>query len=403
MKNLFLLIAICLIPTLIISQETLQWRGENRDGIYHETGLLKQWPSGGPELLWHFDELGVGHASAAVTDKIIYTSGTIDGTGFVVALTHEGNQIWKSDYGKEWVESWDGVRTTPLVTEDKLYFMSAYGVLYCMNKENGKKIWEVDLMNQYGGINIKWGVTENLVIYKDKVFCTVGGNENNVIALNKETGKLIWTNKGNGEISAYCSPTVINHDNKHILITQTANSILGFDAELGNLLWSHTQTNKYSVHANTPIYHDGQIYIVSGYGKGGIMLKLSDDGNSVTELWRNPDINHKSGGFVLIKGRLYGAVDRGTGWHCIDWNTGKTLYSADIFKSGNIIYADGMLYCYSENGEVALVEPGENEFNVISKFNVPFGKKQHWAHLVIYNKRLYVRHGNSLMVYSIGK
>lgn len=401
MKKLLLFIAICLISSLSYSQNNAQWRGENRDGIYNETGLLKQWPENGPELLWHFDELGEGHASAAVTSDVVYTSGTIDGIGFVVALNHEGQQLWKTVYGKEWFESWEGVRTTPLVDGDKLYFMSAYGVIHCLNKVTGEKIWEVDALTKYEGVNIKWGVTENFVIHQDNLFCTLGGIEHNVIALNKNTGDLVWTNKGNSEISAYCSPTVIKHKGNFILVTQTKETILGIDAETGELLWQHEWINKYDVHANTPLYQDGQIFIASGYGKGGIMLKLSDDGKSVSQLWTNADINHKSGGFVLLNGRLYGAVDRGTTWHCIDWKTGQTLYSADLLKSGVIISADGLLYMYSEAGEVALVEPLENEFKVISKFNVPYGEKQHWAHPVINNKRLYVRHGNSLMVYSI--
>ncbi|MBU8893622.1 MAG: PQQ-binding-like beta-propeller repeat protein [Bacteroidales bacterium] len=403
MKNLFLLISICFISTLVISQENVQWRGENRDGIYNETELLKEWPENGPELLWHFDELGVGHASAAVTDNMVYTAGTIDGIGFVIALNHNGQQLWKTEYGEEWIVDWDGVRTTPMINEEKLYKISAYGVITCMNKNNGEILWKIDIIKQFGGKNIQWGITENLLIHNEKLFCTVGGSEHNVITLNKNTGELIWSNKGNTETSAYCSPIIINHNNRYIFITQSASSILGFDAEKGDLLWKHSQPNKYSVHANTPIYHDGQIYIVSGYGKGGVMLKLSDDGNSVTELWRNTDIGHKSGGFVLVDGRLYGAADGGNKWHCIDWNTGNTIYSVNMFKSGNIIYADGLLYCYSESGEVALVEPMEKTFKILGRFRVPFGEKWHWAHLVINNKKLYVRHGNSLMVYSIGK
>ena len=184
--------------------------------------------------------------------------------------------------------------------------------------------------------------------------------------------------------------------------TQTEKTILGLDAESGELLWKQEWINKYAVHANTPLYHKGQVFIASGYGKGGIMLKLSDDGKSINKLWTNADINHKSGGFVMLDEKIYGAVDRGMDWHCIDWNTGETLYSSSIFKSGNIVSAEGLLYLYSEGGEVALVEPTENNFNILGKFRVPYGEKQHWAHLVIKNKRLYVRHGSSLMVYSIG-
>ncbi|PKP31903.1 MAG: alcohol dehydrogenase, partial [Bacteroidetes bacterium HGW-Bacteroidetes-17] len=69
--------------------------------------------------------------------------------------------------------------------------------------------------------------------------------------------------------------------------------------------------------------------------------------------------------------------------------------------SGNLIMADGLLYWYGTSGEVALVEPTNNSFKIISKFKVPYGSAQHWAHLVISGKKLYVRHGNSMMVYSI--
>ena len=72
-------------------------------------------------------------------------------------------------------------------------------------------------------------------------------------------------------------------------------------------------------------------------------------------------------------------------------------------KKGNIIFADDMLYCYSQSGKIALIDPKNNNFEPISQFKVPFGSKQHWSHLVIHNKKLYVRHGNSLMVYSIAE
>jgi len=135
-----------------------------------------------------------------------------------------------------------------------------------MNSKNGDKIWSIDLMKDYNARNIEWGFTENLVIEDDKLFCTAGAEEANVVALDKNSGNLIWKCKGNGEKSAYNSPFVINHNNKKIFITMTESSILGIEVESGKLLWSFSQPNKYSVHANTPTYKDGMLYCVSGYG-----------------------------------------------------------------------------------------------------------------------------------------
>lgn len=383
------------------SQEITQWRGPNRDGIYSETGLLKKWPANGPKLLWHFDELGPGHSSAAVTKDFIYTAGTSGNNGFVIALNHSGKTVWKTEFGKEWMDSWEGVRSTPLVVGGRVFIMSSYGVVVCMDANDGKTLWKVDLFGQYGGRNIKWGVTENLLLDGNNLICTPGGTSANVIALNKNNGQLVWKSKGVGEKSAYCSPALIERGGKKIIVTQTESHIVGIDATNGNLLWKHHQPNRYSVHANTPLYHDGQIYCVSGYGQGSVMLQLSADGTSVKELWRNKTHDNRMGGFVLYDGRIYGSGDFSRTWVCLDWKTGTELFTEKILKNGNIILSDDMLYCYDEGGYVALVEPRTDKFNVVSKFEVPYGEKQHWAHLVINDKKLYVRHGSSLMVYSL--
>jgi outer membrane protein assembly factor BamB len=393
----------CLLNVNTFAQDNAQWRGPNRDGIYNETGLLKTWPENGPALLWHFDELGDGHSSAAVTKNRIYTAGMINGIGYIFSFSLDGKLIWKLPYGEEWTESWPGVRSTPLINDGKIYFLSGFGKLLCMQADKGEKIWTVDVMKDLHGRNIKWGVTENLLIDGNMLFCTVGGADTNVVALDRNTGKLIWISKGNGEASAYCSPMLITLPNRKILVTQTESSILGIDAANGKLLWRHDQPNKYSVHANTPLYHDGYLYCVSGYGKGGVMLKIAADGSAKQEVWRNSSLDNRMGGFVLVNGNIYGSDDSNKAWWCLDWKTGKEIYSEKITNKGNIIFSDGMLYCYGDSGEVVLVQPASDGFKKISSFKVPFGANQHWAHLVIVNGRLYVRHGSSLMVYDIKK
>jgi outer membrane protein assembly factor BamB len=380
-----------------------QWRGPNRDGIYNETELLKSWPENGPPLIWHFDQIGDGHSSAAITKDRIYTAGTISGTGYIFSFSLDGQLLWKVPYGEEWSESWPGTRSTPLIYDGKIYLLSGMGKLACMKADKGEMVWALDVIKDLHGRNIKWGYTENLLVDGNKIFCTVGGIDTNIVALDRNTGKLIWVSKGNGEKSAYCSPALITLPNRKILVTQTENSILGIDAANGKVLWRHDQPNLYSVHANTPLYHDGFLYCVSGYGKGGVLLKIAYDGSAKQEVWRNDSLDTRMGGVVLLNDRIYGSDDRNRGWRCIDWKTGKEIYSEKITNKGNIISADGMLYCYGDNGEVVLAETTAAGFRKISSFKVPFGSNQHWAHLVIAGGRLYVRHGNSLMVYDIKK
>jgi outer membrane protein assembly factor BamB len=406
MKYLLSLITLSLLSANIISaQEASQWRGKDRDGIYDEKGLLRSWPAAGPKLLWHYDNIGDGFASASVVahDRI-FTAGATNGKGSIFAFTLDGKLIWSTPYGDEFTESFPGSRSTPLINDGKVYLMSAFGKIVCLSADKGTLLWSVDVMKEYDGRNITWGVTENLLINGDKLFCTVGGIKNNVIALNKNTGKLIWSSKGNGEVSAYCSPMIINLPARKILVTMTEKSILGIDAETGSKLWSHTQVNQWAVHANTPLYNNGYLYCVSGYGCGGVMLKLSADGTKIEDVWKNTALDSRMGGMVLLNGKVYGMGDQIKGLHCLDWKTGKELaFDKMNNKFGNIIAADGMLYTYDESGEVDLIEPTLTGFKKISSFKVPFGTQQHWAHLVIENGRLYVRHGNSLMVYDIRK
>jgi outer membrane protein assembly factor BamB len=401
MKRLLFTIIVSIIYISAYAQEITQWRGPNRDGIYNETGLLKKWPDAGPKLLWHYDELGDGHTSAAVTGSKVFTTGMIDGKGFVFAFDLKGNLLWKKEYGKEWAESHNGVRSTPLVVDEKLYFLSTYLKLFCMNSANGQTIWTVDLAKVYGARNIEWGVAENLLSDGNVLYCSPGGSNASVVSLNRNTGKMIWKSKGNGEKSAYCSPMLIKLQNKKILVTMMETAICGFDPVTGKLLWKFKHINDTNVHPNTPVFINGMLYCTSGYGTGGVMLKLASDGSSVSEVWRNAQLDPKTGGVVVLDGRIYGTGDRNRALFCLDWQTGKVIFSLRDLAPANIIANDGLLYIYSESGKVSLVEPKADSFNIISSFPVPFGSNPHWAHLVIKNKKLYVRHGTSLMVYDV--
>ena len=176
--------------------------------------------------------------------------------------------------------------------------------------------------------------------------------------------------------------------------------IIGVDISNGKLLWSFHHTNKFREHPNTPEYYNGMILGMSDYGVGSVMLRLTNGGRNVEQAWANSNISHKTGNTMRFGDYVYASGER-TNWHCVDWNSGKTIYSDNTLGVGTIISADGMLYIYSEKGEMALVKPNPEKFEVISKFNVTLGTYEHWAHPVIFKGVLYIRHGNALMAYKI--
>jgi len=399
--------SICLSVLLFLSvtifgQAPTKWRGPQGNGIYPDKGLMKTWPAEGPQVLWTFNDLGQGYSSPVFTKDNIYVSGMFDETGYIFKLTLKGELVWKVTYGKEFKESSPGSRACPVIVGDHLYFLSGVGSLVCMNTSDGKLIWSKDLFKDFDGRQITWGLNETVVIDGDKLYCTPGGVKDNVIALNRNTGSLIWSCPGMSDKSAYCTPLLVGMGKRKLLVTMTAKNIIGIDASTGKMLWNYAQTNKYAVNANTPLYFDKGLFCFSGYGTGGVKLGLSPDGSAVTKEWFCTTLDSRIGGAVLVNGYIYGSGDMSNpAWQCIDWKTGEQKYASKDIAKGNIIYADGMLYCYSEKGDLALVEANPSGFKIVSKIKVTAGSETHWAHLVINNGILYLRHGKSLIAYKI--
>jgi len=401
MKVFPLLIAGFLAISTANAQEPTTWRGPGSTGVYPETGLLKTWPATGPEIVWHYDELGDGFSSPVFANGKIYLSGATDNVGYIYALSQDGKLLWKATYGEEWVENYPGSRATPTVMGDMLYIYSGKGVITCMNATNGAVNWKKDVMKDFDGQNITWGVTETLVIDGNKLFVTPGGAVNNIVALNRMNGQLIWSSKGVGDKSAYCTPLLVKLPSRKLLVTMMEKHIVGLDAETGALLWSHEQTNQWAVQANTPLLFNNSLFCFSGYGQGGVKLILNGDGSQVTKAWFSKKLDSRFGGAVVVDGYIYESGDNTRDWQCVDWKTGEQKYASQTIAKGNVIAADGLLFIYSEKGELALVPATPQGFNVAGKAKVELGNGQHWAHIAMNNGQLFVRHGKTLIAYKI--
>lgn len=384
--------------------EISQWRGPNRDGIYLENNLLDKWPENGPELLWRYDELGIGYSTASVTSNRVYTVGTIDSISYIFALDLNGNLVWKKELGPEWMSKFPGAHGTPLIYNDLGYFLNGLGKLFCFNINNGDIIWTKDLFHEFDGINNLYSITENLLIDNEKLFCIPGGKEANVVALNRMNGDLIWKSSGCGEISSYNSPIIINDFGQKFLTLITINSVFSINIANGELAWEYTlgtDTMDWISHPNVPIYNDGYLFIKSDMKIGSVMLKITDNGYKATEIWKNGDLMNCIGDAVLLNDKLYSVGGRKL--YAVEWKTGNILYEDSKYKLGSIISANGLLYCLGYNGEFSLIRPTENNFELISSFQVSEKKNDYWGQPVIKNGRLYVRHNNSLFVYNIAR
>jgi len=407
-KRVTLLIA-ALLFSFTLDSMALDWphfRGPNRNGVSAETGLLKQWPTDGPKLLWSVEGLGLGYSSITTCKGTIYVTGmNEENQGDLIALDLAGKEKWKTPYGPEWTGGYKGVRCTPNVVDGHIYIRTGVGRVVCLDANTGELKWDVDTEARFEGKTAGgWGYADQTLIVDDLVICTPGGPDASVVALHKKTGKTAWTTNGLSEPSNFCAPVLVPCGSTRQIVTILSQSIVGIDPVRGKTLWQQVYSGR-NINPNSPLYADGYLFVTSGYDDECIKLQLSDDGKKVDVKWRDKTLDTHHGGVVLVDGYLYGSnwLNNSKGqWVCLDWETGKLQYeTAWEGNKGSIITTDGMLYCYGEDGIVALVKPDPKEFKIVSSFKVPQGSHEHWAQPAISDARLYIRHGDALMVYDI--
>ena len=390
-------------------EEVVEWRGENRSGYYNQSNLLSTWPEDGPNLVWEYVGIGNGYGSPIFTQDRMYVMGEIDSLGYLFSFDNFHNLLWKKAFGKAWMVNYTGSRSAPTIIGNNIYLVSGLGVVYCINRITGDEIWSVDMINDLHGVFPMFGYSESVIIEDEKLFCTPGGPDTNVVALNRNTGELIWVSKGNSERPGYNSAQIIKLKDRNVLVNFSAYELMGHDTKTGELLWTQNQDNTKpderkpglgDTHSNTIIFDDGNIYYAAGDGNGGVKLKLSDDGKSIEEVWRNPDFDSYMGGIVKIGNYLYGCGTAKRNFKSVNAETGKIGSKLKI-GSGAVIAADSMLYYYNFAGNVMLITQNPTDMEVVGKFKMKKGSREHFAHPVINKGRLYIRHGNVIQAYDI--
>jgi outer membrane protein assembly factor BamB len=405
---LCLIIFFCYSCTTAIESD---WLGPNRNGKYPASGLLSEWPEDGPVLLWKYDSLNWGHSSPAITGDAIYITGMPDSTsGYLYCLDLNGKLRWRDLYGAEFKSNYTGSRSAPVIAGNYLYLITGAGELICYDLPKKTKRWSIDFLEEFSDSLPTYGHAQSPLIVGNRIYCVPGGKEHNVVCLNRKSGKLIWSCKGASNNPSYSSPILVNHDGRKIVVAITQDEIMGIDARRGELLWTVTFHPFFVNHINTPVYHNGIVYMASeaGKGKGGIIaIQLHNRGSEAEVLWERKDIRNMLAGLMIHNNRLYSGMYRQKKWICLDPYTGQTISQwQDETYSGNITYADGHFYVLSYGGTVNLWAEADTGISIISRFKMdielyyPFSPL--WAYPVIKDKVLYIRHKGNLFAYDIG-
>ncbi|HET6410388.1 MAG TPA: PQQ-binding-like beta-propeller repeat protein [Chthoniobacteraceae bacterium] len=382
-----------------------QWRGPNRDDVSKETGLLKKWPAEGPKKLWSFANAGKGYAGYSVVAGKLYTMGTRDGKEVLMALdAATGKELWATPLSDILGNRWgDGPRGTPTVDGDRIYALSGPGTLMCVQAKDGKMIWSKS-MKDYGGEVPSWGYTESPLVDGGNVVVTPGGDSGAVLALNKTTGETVWQSKEFTDKAQYASLVPANINGVPQYVQLTMQSVAGIGAKDGKMLWRTDFPGRTAV-IPTPIVKGNQVFVTAGYGIGCKSFTVGAD-NSVTELYRNGNMENHHGGVILIGDYVYGHSK--SGWTCLDFKTGEIKWQEKKLGKGAVGYADGMLYLLDEkSGECVLIEASpegwkENgRFKLDPQTSIRSSQGAIWTHPVISNGRLYLRDQDLIHAYAV--
>jgi outer membrane protein assembly factor BamB len=382
-----------------------QWRGPDRSDVSKESGLLKEWPEGGPKRLWTYQNAGNGYSGPAIVNGKLLTTGTRDGSEVLIALdANTGQELWTAKVGDILKNGWgDGPRGTPSVDGDRVYALGGQGTLICAQIGDGKVAWQIT-MQELGGRIPGWGYTESVLVDGNQVVCTPGGEKGALAALDKTTGKLLWQSKEFTDLAQYSSIIAAEHNGARQYIQLTMQSLVGISAKDGKLLWKSPWPGRTAV-IPTPIFQDGCVYVTSGYGVGCKLVKLGA-GNAVSDVYENKVMKNHHGGVVLVDNHLYGHAD--PGWVCQNFKTGEEVWNHRGFGKGALGYADGRLYCLEENtGTVALVEASpkgwkeHGRLKLDPQSRIRSSQGRIWTHPVISNGKLYLRDQDLIHCYDV--
>ncbi|MCI0388119.1 MAG: PQQ-binding-like beta-propeller repeat protein [Acidobacteria bacterium] len=381
-----------------------QWRGAERNGLSKDTGLLKQWPSSGPQKSWTISNLGEGFGSIAIRGDRIYVQGTSGSASLIFCLNRaDGKTVWSGALGPKVNDGrGNGPRSTPTVDDDRVYALTENGDLACLRSRDGSPVWRKNILKEFGGSNPGWLISESPLVDGDRLIVTPGGSGAGMVALDKMTGKEIWRAKDISEEAGYSSAIAADVGGVRTVMNFTSRSAVGVRASDGKLMWRNSSATNGTANCTTPVFADNKVFFTSDYGTGGALLGLSAQNGEVKaqELYFTKEMKNHHGGVVVVNGYLYG-FSGSSGLTCIEFATGKKMWVNRSVGKGSLAYADGMLYLLGEKNAVGLAEANPNAYVEKGRFSIPDQGKDSWAYPVVAGGKLYIRDQGTLTAFDV--
>jgi outer membrane protein assembly factor BamB len=425
---------------IVSADDWPQWLGPERDGVWREKGILSDFPQQGPQVLWR-TPIGRGYAGPAVAEGRVYITdrklakrernpanpfdrGTVPGTERILCLDAvNGRVLWEHEHDCIYTVSYpSGPRTTPVVSDGKVYTLGAEGHLFCLNAANGDVLWSRELKKAYKIQSPVWGFSASPLLDGDRLICIVGGPESVVVAFHKDSGKEIWRALSAIE-PGYCPPMIYEAGGKRQLIIWHPEAINALNPETGKVYWTEPFEVRSGLTISTP-RKSGDFLFVTSFYNGPVMLRLDESQPTASLFWKgSSDSERKTDKLhsimstpFLQDGYIYGVCSYGqlrclsidTGeriWESLDatGSTGNTRSRTDRWANAFLIKNGDKFFLANEKGDLIIAKLSPKGYEELSRAHLleptdPMpGRDVVWSHPAFANKKIFMRNDKEII------
>ena len=421
--------------------------GPRGDSTSAETGLLENWPTNGPAIIWD-KAIGSGYSAPSILGGKLVIHHRVGDEEIVECLdAATGRSLWRHANPTEFIDPYgynNGPRSTPLLTSQHCYTFGAEGKLLCLERETGQLVWERNTSADWTVPAAFFGVGSTPILEGNLLLVMVGGQpDSGMVAFDRLTGKTIWENVGAKswegarmigwpseppvrwqkweKQASYSTPVMATIHGRRQALCLMRQGLVSLDPTTGEVnfsFWFRARVNE-SVNAITPVVIGDKILISGAYYKvGSVLLRVRPDNRGVEEMWRSTALEMHWSTPVYHDGNLYGFSGRNepdARFRCVEFETGKLLWDRDehwaphstptppVYGRGSGILADGKLIVLGEGGLLGLFKPSPAAAVEIARFQVPQLHYPCWTAPVLSDQRLYLRSEDRLICYRFAK
>jgi len=433
-KTATVILAFCICSVSALGDDWPQWLGPQRDSIWREKGIVETFPKQGLEANWRVPIAG-GYAGPAVANGKVFVTDYLRESGDPVNRATkrtrlegrervlcfrdgDGSLAWKHEYECPYNVSYPaGPRTTPTVADGKVYTLGTMGNLCCLDADTGNLLWSIDFTKRYNIETPLWGFTGHPLVDGNKLICLVGGEGSVAVALDKDTGRELWSSLSAPE-PGYCPPIIVDAGRRRQLIIWHATAINGLDPESGKVYWSVPLKPNYGMSIATP-RKSGNHLFASGIGHQAALLTLDSDQPRAEVAWRgdNQTAVYCANSTPLIDDNvIYGVCHDGE-LRAVELSTGRRLWETYAATTGTrpapyatafIVKHEDRYFLFNEKGDLILARLSPDGYQEIGRFNVleptgnSFGRTGLvWSHPAFANQSIYARSNKELVCVSL--